>query len=86
MKTILTIGYNHFVLPASVNVNAILAALQKAQRVESKLHKNRIIYIRDDGDPRIEVKLVDDDMVLDSKKLKQLPERASPDAHNTFGS
>lgn len=87
MKTILTIGYSHFVLPPSVNVNAILAALQKAQPVEDKwTEKSGTIYIRKDRDITITVKLVPDADVIDSKKLKAIPEHASPDAHNTFGS
>jgi hypothetical protein len=84
MKTLLTIGYEHFILPASVNVNGLLAALQKAQPVDDKWVDNQKVYIRKDCEVTIEVKLVQDSCFIDSKKLKALPENASPDAHNTF--
>lgn len=87
MKTILTIGYSDFVLPASVNVNALLGALQKAEAVEHRYssESNRHIYYRRDRDVEIAVKLVPDGDVRSSKELKAIAEHASPDAHNTFG-
>jgi hypothetical protein len=86
MKTVLTIGYTQFLLPSSVNVNALLGALQKAVPVEERYVDGRHVYYRRDRDTEVSVKLVADADIRDSKKLKALPEHASPDAHNTFGS
>lgn len=85
MKTILTIGYEHFVLPASVNLNVVLQALSKAQPVQDRWNGHKDLYVRQDREVKISIKMVPDDAVIDSKKLKQIAEKASPDAHNTFG-
>jgi hypothetical protein len=87
MKTLLTIGYNHFILPASVNVNAILAALQKAQPVRKEYKADHHVYYPETGrGAEISIELIKDSHVHETKKLKAIPEHASPDAHNTFGS
>lgn len=83
MKTILSIGYNHYLVPASVNINHVLAALQKCTMLEHKYERGGY-YLPKDEEPRIEVKLVQDQTVRDRPKRKALPEVASPDAHNTF--
>jgi hypothetical protein len=78
MKTLLTIGYEHFILPASVNVNALLAALQKAQPVDDKWVDNQKVYIRKDREVTIEIKLVQDSCVIDSKKTEGSPRERQP--------
>jgi hypothetical protein len=88
MRTILNIGYVHFTLPASANVNAILAALNKAVRVEKHYDgKSARHYYTPatEKDVDISIEMVDDACVLDNpKKRKAIPEKASPDANNTF--
>lgn len=86
VKTILTIGYEHFVLPASVNVNSVLQALSKAEPVESKWTGHKELYRRKPREVAISVKMVPDEDVIEPKKLRAIAEHASPDAHNTFGS
>lgn len=87
MKTILKIGGAYFLIPASVNVNAILAALQKAEPVEYDYVGSKKIFRlqrRHEHSHEIEVSLVDDNAVIKPPPRKALPETASPDAHNTF--
>jgi hypothetical protein len=80
MKTILSIGYTHFALPATANVNAVIALLQKATRVEKRYQDKRYIYTpTSEKEPDIMIEMVSDDCVIDpNKKRKALPEKASP--------
>jgi hypothetical protein len=87
VKIVMRIGYQHFLVPQSVNVNAIIAALAKATPLKHELSNNRYIYVPDrDGSTKCTIEMVEDDTVVDPAKTKRkaLPEHASEDAHNTF--
>ena len=87
MKTLLTIGHNHFILPDSANVNVLLKALSSAKEVDDNWTGNTYQYVLTDKAPRIEVKMINEKHIIDPKKnRKAIPEKAGPDAHNTFGS
>lgn len=86
MKTILEIGHQYFLLPASANINAIIAVLGKATAlawITSAAGEDR--YKPSGTAPRIQIKMVADNQVIDPIKPKQIAAEASPDAHNTFG-
>lgn len=85
MKTILTIGHQHFLLASSANVNAIIATLSKAHRCDRTYRTHGYIYHVSEGEPEIEITLVKDSQIIERPKRKQIAEKASPDAHNTFG-
>ena len=87
MKTLLSIGYSRFILPANTNVNAVIAALQKATPVREDYRDGKCLYYPEAREGRmvnISIQLVPDDSVINTKALKRLPEQAGPDAHNTF--
>ncbi|MGN6385728.1 MAG: hypothetical protein ACTHMT_05755 [Verrucomicrobiota bacterium] len=88
MKTILTIGHKHFLIPANANLNTIIAVLSKATQLDRDWTSEGGEIFRTDKRPdEIKVQLVKDSQVfLNQPKLKAIPENASPDAHNTFGS
>jgi hypothetical protein len=86
LKTILTIGHEHFLLPASANINAVLAILAKAQPLRREWKASGEVYYPEATPMRVSVEIVPDSHIIDTKKLKAIPEHASPDAHNTFGS
>lgn len=90
MKTILSIGSSHFLIPSSVNVNAILGALSKASMLDRVWShaRNEEVFQPSKYERDITIRLVREDQIITPKKpkLKAIAETASPDAHNTFGS
>ncbi|ODU24024.1 MAG: hypothetical protein ABS95_02530 [Verrucomicrobia bacterium SCN 57-15] len=85
MKTILQIGYKHFLLPSAVNVNAVLQALSKATQMDRDWSESRGEIFRPEKRPDdIAIKIVKDEQVMAPTKPKALPEKASEDANNTF--
>ena len=83
MKTILTIGYHHYELPASANVNLILKALSGAVEMEKNWHEGNYYYTPAKDPGALQVKLVDNKFVIDGKR-KIIPEHSGPEADNTF--
>lgn len=73
MKQIISFDYSEYVLPASVNLNAILKALSSAQRVKSRYHAGNYYYEVQDS-PSVEIKLVDEKFIIDPSKRKAIPE------------
>lgn len=69
MKTILTIGYNDYILPNSVNVNTLLQSLSKAIPTEKKFHDGNYYYIP--GKER------SSDLQVSMVKRKLIPEKSS---------
>lgn len=88
MKIILTIGYQHFLLPASANVNAIISVLNKSTPLNfDKVGEDYVYVTETDTDrAKLKIEMVDDNKVIDPAKVKRkaLSESASADAHNTF--
>ena len=84
MKTIIRIGYQDYLLPASANVNLLLKTLGDAVELESKLESKFLdaqqIYFPCKDHREIEVRVVRDSQVLDGKQ-KLLKEKAGPDAN-----
>ena len=83
MKTILTIGHAHYVLPASANVNVIMKALSGAVQVDDRWNDGETFYHPMDRSVRVKAELVQDRFVIDRKKLKRLPQHAGPDANGS---
>ena len=88
MKTILSIGHRHYLLPDSANVNTILKALSAARELDRRWDStsNRERYTLAPDAVDVSIKMISPKDILDPKKPKQIAEHASPDAHNTFGS
>ncbi len=86
MKTILRFGYREYLLPDSVNINTLLKSLEKAVELDTRKVGGNYLYVPQKESPELQIHIVDDSKFLDAKKVKQIPETASPDAHNTFGS
>jgi hypothetical protein len=81
MKTILEIDHSYYVLPDSANLNTLLKMLGGAKQVTQDYQSGSGFTYTIKGDPRIEVKVVNEKDVLDPKARKRLPEKASPDCH-----
>ena len=80
MKTILTIGCYHFGVPAKKSINSIRDLLSDCKSVDRRYVNNRIEFVFSES-PGVSVDLVEDHLVT---ARKALPEKASPDSHNTF--
>jgi hypothetical protein len=86
VRTILEIGYNSFLLPPKSNVNSILGALSEAIPVASHYAGSRYVYTPSDSNIEVKVTMVSDSQIVEPPKPPapfQIPEKASPDAHNT---
>lgn len=86
MKTILTIGHNHFLLGSGANINALVALLDKVKTVERKYVSSQAgdLYILTGAAPDTQITFIQDSQVVQPPKPKAIPEKASPDADNTF--
>lgn len=87
MKIIIEIGHTKFLMPPSANVNAVLQVLSKAILVDEDHRSGRTVYLPAKERPYsvpIKVEMIEDHQFLDPKKRKAIPEKASPDAHNSF--
>lgn len=74
MKQILSLDYQEFVLPASVNLNAILKALSSSKRAKVRYHDGNYYY-EVAGTPAIAIKVVDEKFIIDPSKRKAIPEK-----------
>lgn len=84
MKTILSLGHTDYLLPAKCNVNALLAILSEIKEVRYDWKGDSKTYVVQPDARKIEITLVEDHKVTEPPKRKSIPEKASPDAHNTF--
>ncbi len=79
MRTILTLGYEDYLLPAKANANQLIASLAGAVKLRRKYHDSAEVWLPD-GDAKITIAIVKDDSILDTKR-KRLPEKSGPEAH-----
>ncbi len=86
MKTVLRIDHTFFELGTGANINALVAILQKAKPLHRKFHhtESRDKYVLGVEKPEIEILFVQDSQIEEKPKHKAIPEKASPDANNTF--
>jgi hypothetical protein len=82
MPTILYFDHSHYLIRDDVNINTLIKALEGARvmRMDYEPGVGREWYMTERL-PQIEIKIVTKDQILDSKKLKRLPEKASPDCN-----
>ena len=85
MKTILSIGHNHYLLPASVNVNTLLKTLSGARSLERDWNPVQRDTYKIENEIEIEIKIVKDEQVKPPKKAKQIPEKSGPEASGDMG-
>lgn len=89
MPTILNIDYAPFLLPDSVNVNAILKAFEKAEKLEFNGSGREDRYTISDRKLRISVEVVSASQIHDpSKRLprsRQIPAVASDHCNGDMG-
>ena len=81
MKTILTIGYQNFLLADGTNVNTILKALAGAKKVDRRYEHRRNFYKIEPDPVEVSVEMVQPAQVIPAKVPKAIAEQASPDAH-----
>jgi hypothetical protein len=81
MKTILSIGYRHYVLPASANVSTIIKNLAGAVEAEEKYHDGKYYYVPKEG-IEMNFKVVKPEFVLDGKR-RSIPEKCGPESQGS---
>jgi hypothetical protein len=75
MKQILTIGHQHFVLPATANLNLLLKTLSSAREVEKRWHESTTYWDLLTRECAFKVELVKDSAVIDPASRKRIPEQ-----------
>jgi len=78
-KTILTIGYREYLLPASANVNVLLKALAGCVELESRFHDGQQFYFPSKKSITIKIETVDARQVIEGKQI-MIPEKCGPEA------
>lgn len=77
MKVLLSIGYDHYLMPSTAAAERVLSGLSKAVELERSYQDDAMVYYPrcEKGDPcRVRLELVPDDRVLKRKPLLALPQ------------
>ncbi len=75
MKHIVTIGHERLAFPAHVNLAPLMKLMAQAKEVCWRHHDMGELFVIE-RPVRFEIKLVQDEQVIDPKKSKLLPEKA----------
>ena len=75
MAVILNIGYTHFLLPESANVNLIIKSLSHAKKLEREYdqEKGKYFYYHNETMVDIEVKIVSSADIIPAEKPEKIP-------------
>jgi hypothetical protein len=75
MAVILDIGYAHFLLPESANVNLIIKSLSKARKMrrDYDVENMKYTYTYRDTEYELSLNIVSDADIIPAEKTKKLP-------------
>jgi hypothetical protein len=76
MKTVLEIGYNKYLLPASANVNQLIKILGEAKELRYEGRGNQDHWTVQEP-PEVKVSVVKDSQIIYPKKPKLIAEKSS---------